>query len=132
MPASGALPATPSCALAPGRSGAPSPLLSARVGCYRKLLSALRLGPRYRLVLVEPDGAGLAKVGQLVEQGKVKPVIDRVLPLEQVRWVLAAGPGPFRRLALHLPVSVPRHEECSWPRWESSKLHWVRCGRNPG
>ncbi len=53
--------------------------------CCRKLLSTLRLGPRYHLVVMDPEGASLAKVGQLVEEGKLKPVIDRVLPLERVR-----------------------------------------------
>jgi hypothetical protein len=36
---------------------------------------------------VHPDGQQMAAALQLVRVGKLKPIIDRVLPLEQVRWV---------------------------------------------
>jgi NADPH:quinone reductase-like Zn-dependent oxidoreductase len=48
-----------------------------------KLWSAVRAGPRYHLLFVAPNGAQLAEVAALVEAGTVRPVIDRVLPLER-------------------------------------------------
>lgn len=48
-----------------------------------KTRSALRLGPRYKLLFASPSGDELREVAQLVESGKVRPVIDRVLPLEK-------------------------------------------------
>lgn len=50
-----------------------------------RVLAALRLAPAFRVLLVEESGAQLADIGKLVEEGKVKPVIDSVLPLEQAR-----------------------------------------------
>ena len=47
------------------------------------LRSALWLGPRYRVVLVAPSGARLAQIAGLVAEGRVKPVIHSVLPLEK-------------------------------------------------
>ncbi|KAI7845014.1 hypothetical protein COHA_001380 [Chlorella ohadii] len=44
---------------------------------------ALGLGPRYRVVLVSPNGAQLTEIGKLWEEGKVKPVIAEVLPLDK-------------------------------------------------
>lgn len=41
------------------------------------------LGPRYRLELVFPNGAQLAEIAELYGQGKLKPVVAQVLPLEQ-------------------------------------------------
>lgn len=45
------------------------------------LRGAAGLGPRYRVVRVGPNGAQLAQVAELFRQGKLPPVIDRVLPL---------------------------------------------------
>ena len=47
------------------------------------LKGALWLGPRYRVVLVAPNGARLAQIAGLVSEGRVKPVIHSVLPLEK-------------------------------------------------
>lgn len=49
-----------------------------------KLLGALRLGPSYAFIAVSnPAARGLDQVSALISEGKVKPVVDRVLPLEQ-------------------------------------------------
>ncbi len=53
----------------------------------RKLLSELRWGPRYHFLVMLPNGRQLGELGQLVQEGQLKTVIDRVLPLEQARWV---------------------------------------------
>jgi NADPH:quinone reductase-like Zn-dependent oxidoreductase len=43
-----------------------------------------RLGRRYFWGFMRPDGAALAQVAALVTRGKIRPVIDRVLPLADV------------------------------------------------
>jgi hypothetical protein len=49
------------------------------------LLSFMRLGPSYKLVTVQPPASrGLVQVADLMVEGKVTPLIDRVVPLEQV------------------------------------------------
>ena len=53
-----------------------------------KALSLVRMGPRYKMILVYPSGAQLAEVAKLLATGAVKPIVDRVLPLEQA----AVGP----------------------------------------
>ena len=42
------------------------------------------LGRRYDWSFMEPNGAALAVIGQLVEAGKVRPVIDRVYGLDDI------------------------------------------------
>jgi alcohol dehydrogenase len=46
------------------------------------LKSALGLGPRYSLIAVNPDGAGLANVFSEMSKGTVKAVIDREFDLK--------------------------------------------------
>nr|WP_246448596.1 NADP-dependent oxidoreductase [Roseateles oligotrophus] len=59
-------------------------LLSWRV---RRLAS--RCGCRYRFLLMQPSGAQLAEIAQLIDQGHIRPVIDRVYPFEQAREAMA-------------------------------------------
>ena len=47
------------------------------------LWGALGLGPRYRVVLVWPNGAQLADLAHLVAEGKLKLTVAAVFPLEQ-------------------------------------------------
>lgn len=49
----------------------------------RLLKSTLGLGPRYRPILVAPNGQQLAEIGRLAEEGKIKPIIARTYPLAQ-------------------------------------------------
>ena len=49
----------------------------------------LRRGPRYRPVFVQPSGLDMEVITKLVEAGKLRAVIDRRFPLEDVRY---AGP----------------------------------------
>jgi NADPH:quinone reductase-like Zn-dependent oxidoreductase len=44
---------------------------------------ATRLGIRAGFTLVEPDYAGMQQIAALAEQGRLRPAIDTVLPLEQ-------------------------------------------------
>lgn len=57
-------------------------ILSARI----RLLAALG-GKRYVYLFMRPDGAQLTELARLFESGKLKPVVDRVLPLE--KWAEA-------------------------------------------
>jgi NADPH:quinone reductase-like Zn-dependent oxidoreductase len=54
-----------------------------------RALRLRRLGVRYEFLFMRPSGEELAKIGDLVDAGKVKPVIDAVFPLAQAREALA-------------------------------------------
>jgi len=42
----------------------------------------------YSFLFVHPDGAQLAEIGELLETGRIQPVIDKVFPFEQAREAL--------------------------------------------
>jgi NADPH:quinone reductase-like Zn-dependent oxidoreductase len=46
--------------------------------------NALLRGKRFGMVRVQPRGGNLEKINALVEAGRVRPIIDKVYPLEQV------------------------------------------------
>lgn len=55
----------------------------------RKIMSlASKRGVSYSFLFVRPDGAQLAKIGQLVEAERIRPVIDRVFPFDQAKQAL--------------------------------------------
>lgn len=43
------------------------------------------LGPRYGVIVVQPNNVQLEIIAHLIAQGKLKAVVDRVLPLEQAQ-----------------------------------------------
>jgi NADPH:quinone reductase-like Zn-dependent oxidoreductase len=49
-------------------------------GWVRALVSGKRLG----IVSVKPRGGDLDKINALIEAGKLRPVIEKVFPLEQI------------------------------------------------
>jgi NADPH:quinone reductase-like Zn-dependent oxidoreductase len=56
----------------------------------RKVLAAARSrGARYEYCFVRADGNQLAQIADLVEQGVLRPVIDRIYPLAEVQEALA-------------------------------------------
>jgi NADPH:quinone reductase-like Zn-dependent oxidoreductase len=59
-------------------------LLSA--GIIRK---ARQRGAEYSFLFVHPDGGQLAEIGELLQAGKIRPVIDRVFPFDQAKEALA-------------------------------------------
>lgn len=50
---------------------------------------ASKRGAAYSFVFVHPDGRQLAEIGELLKAGRIRPVIDRVFPFEQVKEALA-------------------------------------------
>ena len=56
----------------------------------RKIIDkAKKRGARYSFLFVRPDGRQLAEIGQLLESGRIRPVIDKVFPFEQAKGALA-------------------------------------------
>ncbi len=49
---------------------------------------ASKRGVGYSFLFLRPDGAQLAKIGQLLEAERIRPVIDRVFPFEQAKQAL--------------------------------------------
>jgi NADPH:quinone reductase-like Zn-dependent oxidoreductase len=48
---------------------------------------AKAFGVRGAMVENRPDGAALAEIAKIIDSGKLAPVIDRILPLSEVRRV---------------------------------------------
>ena len=90
-----------------GISGPPDPTFARRIGAGRVVRTALaalslplrrgarRRGATYRFLFIEPDGNALRKIADLVDEGVLRPVVDRVLPFdstaEALRQVLVGG-----------------------------------------
>lgn len=55
-------------------------------GIIRK---ARKIGAEYSFLFVHPDGDQLGQIGELLESGKIRPVIDKVFPFEQAKEALA-------------------------------------------
>jgi NADPH:quinone reductase-like Zn-dependent oxidoreductase len=63
--------------------------LALRVMTAKRTRLARRLGVRYTYLFMRPDGAELALLGDLVDRGVLKPIVDRVFPLAQAADALA-------------------------------------------
>jgi NADPH:quinone reductase-like Zn-dependent oxidoreductase len=50
---------------------------------------ARKRGAGYSFLFVHPDGQQLAAIGELIEAGKIRPVIDQVFPFDQAKEALA-------------------------------------------
>jgi NADPH:quinone reductase-like Zn-dependent oxidoreductase len=56
----------------------------------RKIIRLARTrGAAYSFLFVHPDGSQLAEIGELLEAGRIRPVIDKVFPFEQAKEALA-------------------------------------------
>lgn len=78
-----------------GIAGTPDPSLADQAGAgpvvklalaalsLKLRLKARKLGVRYRFLFITPDGGTLSHIADLVDQGVLKPVVDRVLPFDQ-------------------------------------------------
>jgi len=50
---------------------------------------AKKRGAEYSFLFVHPDGRQLAEIGELLEVGSIRPVIDKVFPFDQAKEALA-------------------------------------------
>jgi len=56
----------------------------------RKIIRhATKRGVEYSFLFVHPDGRQLAEIGELLEAGRIRPVIDKVFPFDQAKDALA-------------------------------------------
>lgn len=80
---------TPSAAFA--RTWGLNPLLVFVIGLMaRKVMSASRRqGARYVYLFMCADGEQLRQITKLVESGAIKPLVDKIFPLDEVRNALA-------------------------------------------
>lgn len=80
---------TPSAAFA--RSWGLNPIFVFVIGLMARKVTAAarRRNARYEYLFMRADGEQLEKITRLVESGVIKPLVDKVFPLEQVRDALA-------------------------------------------
>src|SRR5437899_2410741 len=50
---------------------------------------AKKRGVEYSFLFVHPDGRQLAEIGELLQAGRIRPVIDKVFPFDQAKEALA-------------------------------------------
>jgi NADPH:quinone reductase-like Zn-dependent oxidoreductase len=56
----------------------------------RKIIRrAKKRGVAYSFLFVHPDGGQLAEIGELLEAGRIRPVIDKVFPFDEAKDALA-------------------------------------------
>jgi alcohol dehydrogenase len=80
---------TPSAAFARSWGLNPILVLAIRVLSRKATAAARRHDARYEYFFVRADGAQLREITRLVESGVIKPLVDKVFSLEQVRDALA-------------------------------------------
>jgi len=80
---------TPSAAFARNWGLNPILVLAIRVISRKATAAAQRHNARYEYLFMRADGAQLSEITWLVERGVIKPLVDKVFPLEQVRDALA-------------------------------------------
>ena len=96
-----ALPLTDRFGLAGGAAAAVAALTAARVS------TRLRGGRQFRWAFFRADGDALAAIGRLVEAGRIRPVIDRVYPLDEVVAAHRHSEGRHARGKIVLRVAAP-------------------------
>ena len=91
--------------LAIGIQGPPDPAFARRIGANpvvrlvmrllsRKVRKAARQrGVSYSFLLMRADGSQLAEIASLVEEGTIRPVVDRVLPFDETLEALRLVDG---------------------------------------
>ncbi|MBB3348333.1 NADP-dependent oxidoreductase [Sphingomonas sp. BK069] len=89
-------PPDPTFARSIGAGWAARQIIRARSARIRR--HARRLGIEYSFLFVRSDGEQLARIAELVENGAIRPVLDRVMPFERAPDALALlaqrrGPG---------------------------------------
>src|SRR5437773_9317553 len=80
---------TPSPAFARSWGLNPIIVFAIRVLSRKALAAARKHNARYEYFFVRADGEQLREIARLVESGVIKPLVDKVFPLERVRDALA-------------------------------------------
>src|SRR5438874_4651731 len=80
---------TPSAAFARSWGLNPIIVLAISMMSRKATAAARRHKARYEYLFVRADGLQLSEITRLVERGAIKPLVDKVFPLEQVRDALA-------------------------------------------
>src|SRR5881396_3785047 len=80
---------TPSAAFARSWGLNPIIVLAIMVISRKATAAARRHNARYEYLFMRADGPQLGEITRLVERGVIKPLVDKVFPLEQVRDALA-------------------------------------------
>ena len=80
---------TPSAAFARAWGLNPLLVLAIRFMSRKVTAAARRHGARYEYLFMRPDGDELGEITRLVESGIIKPLVDKVFPLDEVRAALA-------------------------------------------
>jgi alcohol dehydrogenase len=80
---------TPSAAFARSWGLNPIIVLAIRAMSRKATAAARRHRARYEYLFMRADGAQLTEITRLVERGAIKPLIDQVFPLAQIRDALA-------------------------------------------
>jgi alcohol dehydrogenase len=80
---------TPSAAFARSWGLNPIVVLAIRVMSRKATAAARRHKARYEYLFMRADGEQLRQITRLVESGVIKPLVDKVFPIEQVRDALS-------------------------------------------
>jgi alcohol dehydrogenase len=80
---------TPSADFARRRGLNPIIVLAIRLMSRKATAAARRLQARFEYFFVRADGAQLSEITRLVESGAIRPLLDKVFPLEQARDAFA-------------------------------------------
>lgn len=60
-----------------------------RLLSHRIISLAQKCDVKYSFLFMHPDGRQLAEIGELLDSGRIRPVIDRVFPFDQAKEALA-------------------------------------------
>src|SRR4051812_16328891 len=80
---------TPSAAFARSWGLNPIIVLALAVMSRKATAAARRHHARYEYLFMRADGVQLGEITQLVERGVIKPLVDKIFPLDQIRDALA-------------------------------------------
>lgn len=65
-------------------SGVPFGLLKTGVDAASYVFEGLRTGHHYSWAIFIPNGKALSKIASMVDNGQIKPVVDKVFPFEEI------------------------------------------------
>lgn len=88
---------------------------------------ARQLGVRYHFLFIQPNGDQLRKIAGLVDQGVIRPVVDRMVPFEQTPEALESllSGGVRGKVLVHTDPTVDRDAEETGNDARSQISTWV-------